>query len=80
MNPSSLIMTETHTKTVVYTQQQTTQIIILTIYPDEPTWYDLSDKSAHDVTGISEVIDSFNGKLIVKTRGMNFKAITEEEL
>ncbi len=52
----------------------------LWIYPDEPTWYDLSDKSAHDVTGISEVIDSFNGKLIVKTRGMNFKPITEEEL
>ncbi len=52
----------------------------LWINPDEPTWYDLSDKSAHDVSGISEVIDVFNGKIIAKTRGMNFKAVTEEDL
>ena len=52
-------------------------------YPDENIWYDLSDMSKHGKGHdgeISYILGYYNGKFIVKTIGMNFKALTEEEL
>ncbi len=52
-------------------------------YPDENIWYDLNDMSKHGKGHdgeISNILGYYNGKYIVKTIGMNFKALTEEEL
>jgi len=52
-------------------------------YPDENIWYDLSDMSKHGKGHdgeISNILGYYNGKFIVKTIGMNFKAINEDEL
>lgn len=49
-------------------------------YTDEGVFFDLSDMSRHETSGIANVIDFHNGKYIIKTRRNKFEALSEEDL